>query len=57
MDDTYLLQDLLAPPGKKLEAMKRDRAGQHNSWINDQWRLCFVWKQPHAYDVGIADDH
>jgi proteic killer suppression protein len=52
-----ILQDLLAPPGNRLEALKGNRAGQHSIRINDQWRICFVWKQPHAYDVEITDYH
>ncbi len=57
LDEADVLQDLLAPPGNRLEALKGDRAGQHSIRINDQWRICFVWKQPHAYDVGITDYH
>ncbi len=57
LDEADVLQDLLAPPGNRLEALKGDRAGQHSIRINDQWRICFVWKQPHAYGVGITDYH
>jgi len=49
------LQDLLAPPGNRLEALRDDRDGQHSIRENDQWRICFVWKQPHASEVEIAD--
>ena len=38
-----LLDDLRIPPNNKLEALKRDRKGQHSIRINDQWRVCFVW--------------
>jgi len=51
------LRDLLAPPGNRLEVLKGDRAGQHSIRINDQWRICFVWKDGHAHAVEIVDDH
>jgi proteic killer suppression protein len=51
------LQDLKAPPGNRLEALKGDRSGQHSIRINDQWRICFVWRQGDAYDVEIVDYH
>lgn len=41
LDDAEDLQDLLAPPGNRLEKLKGDRAGQHSIRINDQWRICF----------------
>ena len=43
--------------GNRLHALKDDRAGQHSISINDQWRICFVWKDGDAYDVEIADYH
>jgi len=51
------LQDLLVPPGNRLEALKGDRKGQHSIRINDQWRICFRWLDGHAYDVEIVDYH
>jgi proteic killer suppression protein len=51
------LQDMLAPPGNRLEALKGDRKGQHSIRINDQWRICFRWSEGHAYDVEIVDYH
>ena len=52
-----VLQDLNAPPGHRLEALKGDRRGQHSIRINDQWRICFTWKDGDAHDVAIADYH
>jgi proteic killer suppression protein len=52
-----LLSDLRAPPGNRLEALKRDRRGQHSIRINDQWRVCFVWRDGGAEQVEIADYH
>jgi proteic killer suppression protein len=49
------LSDLRVPPGNRLEALKRDRLGQHSIRINDQYRICFVWKVDGAYEVGITD--
>lgn len=51
------LQDLLVPPGNRLEALKRDRKGQHSIRINDRWRVCFVWIRGDAYNVEIVDYH
>ncbi len=51
------LSDLRFPPGNQLEALKRDRTGQHSIRINDQYRICFIWKEDGAHDVEIADYH
>jgi proteic killer suppression protein len=51
------LRDLQAPPGNRLEALTRDRQGQHSIRINDQWRVCFRWDSGDAYDVEIVDYH
>jgi len=51
------LQDLAALPGNRVEALKGDRQGQHSIRINQQWRLCFVWRDGDAYDVEIVDYH
>jgi proteic killer suppression protein len=57
LDAAELLQDLRVPPGNRLEKLKGRRAGQHSIRINDQWRVCFRWKDGDAYDVEIADYH
>lgn len=51
------LNDLRAPYGNHLEALKGGRAGQHGLRINDQWRLCFRWQGEGASDVEIVDYH
>jgi proteic killer suppression protein len=51
------LDELRIPPSNRLEALKKDRAGQHSIRINDQWRICFRFKDGNAYDVEIADYH
>lgn len=51
------LDFLRVPPGNRLEALKSDRLGQHSIRINDQWRLCFVWRDGDADDVEIVDYH
>jgi proteic killer suppression protein len=51
------LDDLRVPPSHRLEALKGNRAGQHSIRINDQWRVCFVWRDGHAWDVEIVDYH
>ena len=49
--------DLRVPPGNRLEALKGERSGQHSIRINDQWRICFVWKDGGAHHVQIVDYH
>ncbi len=51
------LQDLMQPPGNRLESLKGDRQGQHSIRINDQWRICFKWIDGDAYEVEIVDYH
>jgi proteic killer suppression protein len=51
------LADLAAPPGNRLERLKGDREGQHSIRINDQYRVCFVWRDGNAYDAEITDYH
>jgi hypothetical protein len=45
------------PPGNRLERLAGDRRGQHSIRINDQWRICFIWRRGDAYDVEIVDYH
>jgi toxin HigB-1 len=51
------LTDLKIPPQNKLEALKKDRKGQHSVRINDQWRLCFRWTANGPKEVEIVDYH
>ena len=51
------LNDLMVPPGNRLEKLKGDRAGQYSIRINDRWRVCFRWKGGDAYDVEVVDYH
>ncbi|KAB0677042.1 type II toxin-antitoxin system RelE/ParE family toxin [Aureimonas leprariae] len=51
------LQDLAVPPNNRLEALKGDRAGEYSIRVNRQWRICFVWTEGGAADVGIVDYH
>lgn len=57
LDAADQLADLRVPPGNRLEKLSRDRAGQHSIRVNDQWRVCFRWKDGHVYDVEIVDYH
>jgi proteic killer suppression protein len=57
LDAAARLDDLKAPPGNRLEALSGDRLGQHSIWINDQWRVCFVWRDGGAHEVEIVDYH
>jgi proteic killer suppression protein len=52
-----VLATLRVPPGNRLEALTRERQGQHSIRVNDQWRVCFVWRDGDAYDVEIVDYH
>jgi toxin HigB-1 len=51
------LRVLASPPGNQLESLRGDRKGQHSIRINDQWRICFVWRDGHCFDVEIVDYH
>ena len=57
LDGAGELNDLRTPPGNRLEALKGDRRGQHSIRINDQWRICFTWRDGGADDVEIVDYH
>jgi len=57
LDVAARLDDLRIPAGNRLEVLKGDRKGQHSIRINDQWRICFVWKSGDAYAVEIVDYH
>jgi proteic killer suppression protein len=51
------LNSLRVPPGNRLEQLKGDRKGQHSIRVNNQWRVCFVWKDDNVFDVEIVDYH
>lgn len=57
LDAAESLQDLRVPPGHRLEKLSGDRKGQYSIRINDQWRVCFVWRERDAYEVEIVDYH
>lgn len=57
LDAAQTLQDLRVPPGNRLEKLTGDREGQRSIRINDQWRICFRWKDGNAYEVEITDYH
>jgi len=54
LDSAQALTELWIPPSNRLEALKGDRHGQHSIRINDQYRICFTWKDQNAYDVEIT---
>jgi proteic killer suppression protein len=51
------LENLNVPPGNRLEKLRGDREGQHSIRINDQYRICFEWRDGNAHDVEIVDYH
>ena len=57
LNNARTISDLRAPPGNRLEALSGDRTGQLSIRINDQWRICFVWREGNAYQVEIVDYH
>jgi toxin HigB-1 len=57
IDTVTRLEDLRVPPGNRLEALKGNRSGQHSIRVNDQWRICFVWKDGEVHDVEFCDYH
>ena len=57
IDAARQLMDLGSPPGNRLEVLQHDRRGQYSIRINDQWRICFTWRENEAWDVEIVDYH
>lgn len=57
LDAAQRLDDLRIPPAKRLEALKGNRAGQYSIRINDQWRICFQWRDEQCTEVEIVDYH
>ena len=57
VDAAEQLDDLRVPPGNRLEKLRGNRAGQHSIRVNEQWRICFRWKDGNAYEVEIVDYH
>jgi proteic killer suppression protein len=57
LNNAQSLSDLRVPPGNRLESLKGNRAGQLSIRINDQWRICFEWRDGDAFEVEIVDYH
>ena len=57
VDAAIRITDLLVAPGNRLERLSGDRKDQHSVRVNDQWRICFVWRDDSAYDVELVDYH
>jgi len=57
IDAANSLEDLKIPPSNHLEKLKGKRDGQYSIRINDQWRICFEWRQENAYNLEIIDYH
>ena len=57
LNATVSLNSLRIPPGNRLERLKGDRNGQYSIRINDQWRICFIWRDDNTHEVEIVDYH
>ena len=57
LNATVSINSLRIPPGNRLEQLKGGRKGQHSIRVNDQWRICFIWRDENAYNVEIVDYH
>ncbi|MFY9790702.1 MAG: type II toxin-antitoxin system RelE/ParE family toxin [Candidatus Sulfotelmatobacter sp.] len=57
LDSATELRDLASPPGNRLESLHAERKGQYSVRINDQFRICFHWRDGNAYEVEIVDYH
>jgi proteic killer suppression protein len=57
LDAALALEELRVPPGNRLEKLRGDRAGQHSIRVNQQWRVCFRWRDGAAFAVEIVDYH
>jgi proteic killer suppression protein len=57
LDAAKELLDLGSPPGNRLEELRGDRKGTYSIRVNDQWRICFAWRDGEALDVELVDYH
>ena len=57
LNDAEDLNDLMVPPGNRLEALSGNRVGQHSIRNNERWRVCFVWRDGDAWQVEMVDYH
>jgi toxin HigB-1 len=57
LDAATELNDLKCPPGNQLEKLRGNRQGQYSIRINDQYRICFVWRGYDAFEVEVTDYH
>lgn len=57
IDSVTVVETLKVPPGNRLETLKGSRKGQYSIRVNDQWRICFRWKDGDALEVEIVDYH
>ena len=57
LDTATELRDLASPPGNRIEALHGERRGQYSIRVNEQWRVCFGWRDGNAYNVEIVDYH
>ena len=57
LDAAEALDDLRVPPGNRLEKLSGKRSGQYSIRVNDQWRVCFRWRDRDAFDVALVDYH
>ena len=57
INNSHTINDLRVPPSNRLEQLKGNRKGQHSIRINDQWRICFDWKDGNAHNIDIVDYH
>lgn len=57
IDSATSINDLRVPWANNLEKLKGGRKGQYSIRINNQWRICFMWRQQDAYEVEIVDYH
>ena len=57
LDAAQDIRTLSTLPGNRVERLRGDRKGQYSIRVNDQWRICFEWRDGHAYEVEIVDYH
>ena len=57
LDAAQDIRTLSTLPGNRVERLRGDRKGQYSIRVNDQWLICFEWRDGHAYEVEIVDYH
>ena len=57
IDAARALEDLRNPPSNRLQRKKGRMRHLYCLRVNDQWRICFAWRDGDAHEVQLVDYH